>query len=298
MAAIKSALPAKAARRSWHGLLFFAPFAVFFLGFEIYPMLRAFYLSLFDYGLGQQSWVGWGNYTQLLHDRVFIRSVVNTLGFVFGSVPLTFIFAMFAAMVIYNKSKHVASFFRGAFYLPIVASQVILSIVWAWIYNPVSGVANYLLSFAHLGPFSWLSSEHLALPALVLIVVTFNVGQPIILLLAGMGNISPDYYEAADLDGASVWSKFIHITVPLLKPTSLYILVMTTIWAFQTFIVVQMLTGGGPNYATSTIMYLLYNTAFVYGQLGLASAMGIVITALISVVALLQFKLMKSDVEY
>lgn len=280
------------------GLFFIAPFAVFFLLFEIYPMIRAVYLSLFDYGLGKQSWVGLGNYARLMKDAVFMKSVVNTLGFVVGTVPLTFLFAMFAATVIYNKGPALAAFFRGAFYLPIVASQVILSIIWAWIYNPVSGVANYVLSLVHMGPYMWLSDERLALPALILIVVTFNVGQPVILLLAAMGNISPDYYEAADIDGASAWTKFRHITLPLLKPTSLYILVMATIWAFQTFIVVQMLTGGGPNYATSTIMYLLYNTAFVYGQLGLASAMGIIITALISIVAFAQFKLMKADVEF
>ncbi|WP_282936037.1 sugar ABC transporter permease [Paenibacillus sp. RC67] len=288
----------RAVHNQFWGLFFIAPFAIFFLMFELYPMIRAFYLSLYDYGLGKQTWVGLDNYVHLLTDKVFLRSVANTFGFVVGSVPLTFFFALFVATVIYNKNKHIASFFRGAFYLPIVASQVILSIVWAWIYNPVNGVANYALSLVHAGPYMWLSDEKLALPALILIVVTFNVGQPIILLLAGMGNISPEYYEAADIDGASAWSKFRHITMPLLKPTSLYILVMATIWAFQTFIVVQMMTGGGPNYATSTIMYLLYNTAFVYGQLGLASAMGIIITALISIVAFAQFKLMNSDMEF
>ncbi|MFE5323681.1 carbohydrate ABC transporter permease [Paenibacillus sp. NPDC056579] len=281
----------------WWGLLFIAPFAMFFLLFEIYPMIRAVYLSFFDYGLGKQVWIGLDNYVYLLQDKVFLRSIANTFGFVVGTVPLTYLFAIFVATMIYNKHRYIASFFRGAFYLPIVTSQVILSVIWAWIYNPVNGVANYGLSLVNLGPYMWLSDERLALPALIIIVVTFNVGQPIILLLAAMGNISSDYYEAADIDGASAWDKFRHITLPLLKPTSLYILVMATIWAFQTFVVVQMLTGGGPNYGTSTIMYILYNTAFVYGQLGLASAMGIVITLLISIVAFAQFKLMKADAD-
>jgi multiple sugar transport system permease protein len=281
-------------REVW-GLLFIAPFALLFLIFEAYPIINAFYLSLFNYGLGTKAWVGLDNYTHLFHDAVFRRSLANTFGFVIGSVPVVLVFSLFAAILIYNKNKHLASFFRGAFYLPLVTSQVILSIVWAWIYNPVNGVANYLLSGIGVGPVAWLADERFALPALILVVITFNVGQPIVLLLAAMGNISPEYYEAADMDGASGWRKLWHITLPLLKPTNLYIVVMATIWSFQTFVVVQMLTGGGPNYATSSIMYLLYNTAFVYGQLGLASAMGVVIAALIAVVAIVQFKLMKAD---
>lgn len=280
------------------GYFFIAPFALFFLMFEVYPMLRAFYISLFDYGLGSQKWIGFDNYASLLKDSVFLRSIANTFGFVIGTVPLTVLFALFAASMIYRKNKALAAFFRGAFYLPVVTSQVILSLVWAWIYNPVNGMANYMLSMFGAEPVMWMSDERVALPALILIVVTFNVGQPIILYLAAMGNISPDYYEAADLDGANLWHKFRHITMPLLKPTSLYILVMATIWAFQTFVIVQLMTGGGPNYATSTIMYLLYNTAFIYGKLGMASAMGILITALISVVAFAQFRLMKADVEF
>ena len=287
-----------ALRREFWGLLFIAPFALLFTAFEIYPIGNAFYLSLFDYGLGTKDWVGFQNYAHLLEDQVFVRSVGNTFGFVIGSVPLTFVFAVFVASILYHKSKFSASFFRGAFYLPIVASQVILALVWTWIYNPVNGVANYALSLFGLDPVMWLSDEKIALPALVLIVVTFNVGQPIILLLAAMGNISPDYYEAADIDGASAWRKFKHITLPLLKPTSLYIIVMSTIWAFQTFVIVQLMTSGGPNYATSTIMYQLYSTAFVYGQLGLASAMGVTIAVLISIVAYVQFRFMKSEIEY
>lgn len=280
------------------GLFFIAPFALVFLLFEVYPIVNAFYLSFFDYGLGKKTWIGVDNYSKLLTDDVFLRSIMNTFGFVIGTVPLTYLFAVFAAVLIFGKHKHLASFFRGAFYLPIISSQVILSLIWAWIYHPVNGIANYSLSKLGLGPVMWLSDERFALLALIIVVITFNVGQPIILILAALGNISPDYYEAADLDGASPFRKFWHVTLPLLKPTSLYILVMSTIWAFQTFVVVQLLTGGGPNYATSTIMFLLYDTAFVYGQLGLASAMGIIITALISVVAIAQFKLMKSDVQY
>ncbi|MBP1965269.1 MULTISPECIES: carbohydrate ABC transporter permease [Paenibacillus] len=285
-------------RGEFWGLFFIAPFAILFLIFEIYPIVNAFYLSFFDYGLGKKEWIGLGNYAELMSDRVFLRSIANTFGFVFGTVPLTFIFAIFAAVLIYGKHKHIASFFRGAFYLPIITSQVILSLIWAWIYSPVNGIANYALSLFGAKPVMWLSDERVALLALILVVVTFNVGQPIILLLAALGNISPEYYEAADIDGASAPRKFWHITLPLLKPTSLYILVMSTIWAFQTFVVVQMLTGGGPNYATSTIMFLLYETAFVYGKLGAASAMGIIITVLISIVAVVQFKLMKSDIQY
>lgn len=290
-------LPVPGLRNHAPGLLFIAPFAVLFLLFEVYPLLNALYLSLFDYGLGRKSWAGLSNYTHLLHDHVFLVSIANTFGFVVGSVPVVLVFSLFAALLIFNKNKHLASFFRGAFYLPLVTSQVILSIVWAWIYNPVNGVANYALSLAGIEPVAWLADGRFALAALIVVVITFNVGQPIVLLLAALGNISPDYYEAADIDGASPARKFRHITLPLLKPTLLYVMVMATIWAFQTFVVVQMLTGGGPNYKTSTVMYLLYNTAFVYGQLGLASAMGVVIAVLIAIVAAVQFKLMRTNLD-
>lgn len=285
-------------RKELWGLFFIAPFLLVFLMFEIYPFIDALYLSLFDYGIGTKRWIGLDNYAHLLQDKVFLRSIANTFGFVIGVVPLSVMFAIFVANVVIHKSAAVASFFRASFYLPIVTSQVVMSIAWLWIYNPVSGVANYAMSIFGASPVLWLSDSSTALPSLIVVVITWLVGQPVILYLAALGNIPPTYFEAASIDGASSWRKFWSITLPLLKPTTLYVIVTTTIGAFQTFVAVQMLTGGGPNYATTTIMFLLYDTAFKYGKLGLASAMGVVLAVVISIFSVIQFKFFKTDVEY
>lgn len=292
------AMVRKKIKKEFWGYFFIAPFLVVFLLFEIYPYIASFYLSLFDYGLGKKHWIGLQNYIHLFSDSVFLKSLFNTFAFVIGAVPITVIFSLFVANAVIRRSAKVISFFRASFYLPIVASQVILSITWLWIYNPVNGVANYVLSLVGVEPVMWLSNPSYALSSLILVVITWSVGQPIILYLAAMGGIPKTYYEAASIDGANSWRKFWHITLPLLKPTTLYVVITSTIAAFQTFVVVQLLTAGGPNYGTSTILYLLYETAFMYGKLGLASAMGVILAAFISVIAILQFKFFKSDFEY
>ncbi|THF77309.1 carbohydrate ABC transporter permease [Cohnella fermenti] len=289
---------ASRAYREFWGFFFILPFLLVFAAFEIYPFLDAIYLSLFDYGIGRKEWIGFGNYSHLLGDDVFLKSIRNTFLLVLGVVPLSVGFSLAAASIVIHKSAAVASFFRASFYLPIVTSQVILSIAWLWIYNPMTGVANYGLSLFGIEPVMWLSDSSVTLVAVIIVVITWCVGQPFILYLAGLGGIPSSYYEAASIDGASPWRKFWSITLPLLKPTTLYVVVTTTIGAFQTFVVIQLLTGGGPNYSTTTIMYMLYETAFKYGNLGLASAMGVLLAVLISIFSLIQFKFFRSDVEY
>ncbi|GAA3409147.1 carbohydrate ABC transporter permease [Paenibacillus hodogayensis] len=284
--------------KEFWGYFFIAPFLLVFLLFEVYPFFDAIYLSLFDYGVGRKEWVGLGNYASLFQDDVFLRAMLNTFLFVIGVVPIAVVFSIVVASLVIHKSAGAASFFRASFYLPIVTSQVLLSITWLWIYNPVSGIANYAMSLFGAGPVMWLSDSSVALPALIVVVITWVVGQPIILYLAALGNIPASFYEASSIDGASPWRQFWNITLPLLKPTTLYVIVTSTIGAFQTFVVVQLLTGGGPNYATTTVMYLLYETAFKYGKLGMACAMGVILAVLISVFSVIQFKFFKTDVEY
>ncbi|WJH32849.1 sugar ABC transporter permease [Paenibacillus sp. CC-CFT747] len=178
--------------KDYWGYFFIAPFLLVFLLFEIYPFVDALYLSLFDYGLGNKEWVGMANYVSLFKDEVFRRALLNTFLYVAGVVPVTLMFSILAASLIIHKSAAAASFFRASFYLPIIASQVILSTTWLWIYNPVNGIANYLLSLLNLGPVTWLSgSAATALVSVMIVVVTWSVGQPIILFLAALGSIPP-----------------------------------------------------------------------------------------------------------
>ena len=213
-------------------------------------------------------------------------------------VPVTTLFSLFVANVIRKQHPVVTAIFRACFYFPAITASAVLAVTWKLIYNPTNGVLNWFLGLFGMEPVLWLANTDVVLPALAVIVVTWQVVYPIIMFCTGLDGIPNTYMEAASMDVASKLRIFWQIIIPLLKPTTLYVIVTTTIGSFQTFAVVQLLTAGGPNYATSTVMYQLYETAFKYGKLGLASAMGVVLATLIGIVAIFQFKLLSDDVEY
>lgn len=280
--------------------LFLAPALLFFGVFVLYPMINGVYLSLFRFRGRTQEFIGMQNYKSLLTDRVFIQSLKNT-GFITAvAVPIVVLFALFVAMTIYNKSSKVRSFFRGIFYIPAISSVVSVTVVWAWIYHPQYGILNYVLKSANLiqNNVDWLGGNTTAIFAIIAILITTSVGQPIILYVAALGNVSVELKEAATIDGASSWDVFREIIWPLIMPTTLYIVVVTTINSFQIFALIQLLTAGGPNYGTSTLMYLVYETAITQGRFGMASAMGIILAILIGIVSIFQFKYFSTDVEF
>jgi multiple sugar transport system permease protein len=238
------------------------------------------------------------NFVSIFKDSLFLNSVLTTLKFALVIVPVTIVLSLLIANMISSMRTGAQSFFKSSFYLPAVTSTVSLTIVWKWIYNPNYGLLNYLCSLLGINPVDWFGNAANAILALSIIVITTAVGQPVILYSAAILGIPATYYEAADLDGASNLKKLINITLPLLKPTTLYIMITTTIGSLQIFEVVILMTAGGPQYGTNTIMYLLYNTAFEYTKMGLASAMGIVMFILISIMALFQFKFLSSDIQY
>ncbi|NLP45897.1 MAG: sugar ABC transporter permease [Epulopiscium sp.] len=280
------------------GYLFLLPALIFFLGFVVYPMIKGIYLSFFDYTATQYRFIGLENYRILFHDSIFKKSLWNTIIIVICTVPLVVVFSLFISIIIYNKSSFTRSFYRAAFYLPTISSIVTISVIWSWIYHPTYGILNYLTSLFGIKPISWLGHEKFALPALILVIFTTAVGQPIILYIAALGNVPRAYKEAAAIDGATRWQQFKHITWPLIMPTSLYIIIITTINSFQTFGVVQLLSGGGPMYRTSTVLFQLYQTAFQFQNFGIASAMGIILAIIAIFISILQFKYFSSDVEY
>lgn len=280
--------------------LFLAPALLFFGVFVLYPMINGVYLSLFRFRGRTQEFIGMQNYKSLLTDRVFIQSLKNT-GFITAvAVPIVVLFALFVAMTIYNKSSKVRSFFRGIFYIPAISSVVSVTVVWAWIYHPQYGILNYVLKSANViqNNADWLGGNSTAIFAIIAILITTSVGQPIILYVAALGNVSVELKEAATIDGASSWDVFREIIWPLIMPTTLYIVVVTTINSFQIFALIQLLTAGGPNYGTSTLMYLVYETAITQGRFGMASAMGIILAILIGIVSIFQFKYFSTDVEF
>lgn len=279
---------------------FLAPVLLFFLVFVFAPMIMGFVTSFFNYTMTDFTFVGLDNYIRMFQDEVFIKSLVNTVIIVVGSVPVVVIFSLFVASQTYEKSMITRSFFRFVFFLPVVTGSVAVTVVWKWIYDPLSGILNFVLKEggAIEQSISWLGDKKYALWAIIIILLTTSVGQPIILYIASMGNIDKSLMEAARVDGADEIQVFWKIKWPSLLPTTLYIVVITTINSFQCFALIQLLTSGGPNYSTSTIMYYLYEKAFKLSEYGYANTMGVFLAVLIGLVSFIQFKTLGNDVEY
>lgn len=281
------------------GYLFIAPAMIFFLTFVLYPMIKGIYMSLYKFRGRRQIFVGIDNYTKLLSDSVFLKSMGNTMFIVAIAVPIVVILSLFIAINIYNKSAAVRSFFRGVFYLPAVSSVVSITVVWLWIYNPDFGILNYVLKSMNIidGNIQWLGNSQTAIYAIIVVLITTSIGQPIILYIAALGNVPVELLESAKIDGASNWVMFKNIIWPLITPTTLYIVVTTTINSFQIFALIQLMTAGGPNYSTSTVMYLVYEAGIKIQDYGRASAMGVVLAAIIALISTLQFKYLNKDIE-
>lgn len=279
---------------------FLAPVLIFFVIFVLTPMIMGFITSFFNYTMTDFTFVGIDNYVRMITDEVFLRSLKNTLIIVVGSVPVVVIFSLFVASQTYEKNVFTRSFFRCVFFLPVVTGSVAVTVVWKWIYDPLSGILNYILKAGNVidQNISWLGDEKYALWAIIIILLTTSVGQPIILYIAALGNVDKSLMEAARVDGANEFQVFWKIKWPGLLPTTLYIVVITTINSFQCFALIQLLTSGGPNYATSTIMYYLYERAFKLSEYGYANTMGVFLAVLIGLISFAQFKLLGDDVEY
>jgi multiple sugar transport system permease protein len=278
--------------------LFLLPAMVPFVLFILWPMVEGLRLSFYDAQLVSRKWVGLDNFVALARDHAFRKAVLNTIYFVLGVVPATVAISLFLAVVVSPLKSVTQSFFRMAFYLPVVAAGVVLSMVWLYIYNPTYGLLNYLLGVVGLPRVAWLGTTETALPSLAVVVASWTIGQPLIIFLAGLAGIPQDLYDAASIDGAGAWHKFWRVTLPLLMPTMLFVLVTQTINVFQVFVVVLLMTRGGPFNATQTIVYRIWETAFSFFQFGYASAMGVVLILLVSIVAVIQFKLLGREVEY
>lgn len=282
----------------WAYLFILAP-VLLFLVFTLYPVLTALVMSFQKYNIMNSTWVGLDNYERLVKDETFWKSIKNTVIFTVGTVPVNILITFVLSYFIFQMKSKWQTFFKATLYLPAVASGVTISIVWLAIFDPTdSGLLNRFLGFFGLDPVIWLGQSGTALFSLILMNWLGSHGAGIILYLAAMGGIPKSLYEAADIDHASGWTQFSKITWPLLKPTTLYLLVTGVITSFQVFISVYLMTQGGPNFATTTIAYLIYETAFKFYEFGLASAQSFVLAVIIIVISVIQFKYFSSDIEY
>ena len=279
------------------GYIFMAPCLLFFLGFVIFPMGMCLFTGFFNYSMTDFTFVGLQNYFEMFRDPIFGKSLVNTIILVVVSVPVTCIFSLWVASLIYKMRSVHTSFFRCVFYLPVVTGSVAVTVVWKWIFNNYYGLLNFAAKGLGLitRNQNWLGSADTALWCIVTILLTTSVGQPIVLYVSALGNVDPSLVEAAQVDGATNFQTFWRIKWPQIMPTTLYILIITTINSFQCFALIQLLTSGGPNYATSTIMYYIYYNAFKLNRYGYGSAMGVILAAIIAVFSAAQFRFAKTD---
>ena len=280
-------------RETIAGYAFMLPSLVFFLGFVIYPMFQCIITSFFDSTMNREDiFVGLANYKELFTDPVFLGALKNTFIIVIVSVPVTCIFSLWVGSVLNNMTGPLCSLFRCVFYLPVVTGSVAVTVVWKWMFNNYYGIFNYLGKSTGLleKNINWLGDEKYALGCIILILITTSVGQPIVLYVSALNNVDQSLVEAAQVDGANHLQVFWKIKWAQIKPTTLYILVITTINSFQCFALIQLLTSGGPNHSTDTIMYYIYHTAFKLYRYGYGNAMGVVLAIIIAVLSAIQFK--------
>ncbi len=278
------------------GYLFMLPFLLFFVGFVVYPMFMCIYTSFFDATMNRDDiFIGFQNYVDLFNDPVFWTALENTLIIVVVSVPVTCAFSLWIATLISKMHVTATSAFRCIFYLPVVTGSVAVTMVWKWMFNNYYGILNYLGKGVGLldKNINWLGDPKYALGCIILILLTTSVGQPIVLYVSALDNVDKSLVEAAHVDGATETQSFWKIKWPQMMPTTLYILVITTINSFQCFALIQLLTSGGPKNSTMTIMYYIYYNAFKQYRYGYGNAMGVILAIIIAILSAVQFRMGK-----
>ena len=283
-------------RETVAGYLFLLPSLIFFVGFVVIPMVMCVVTSFFDATMDLNTpdkFIWFNNYIELWKDPVFLKALKNTFIIVVVSVPFTCIFSLWVASAIYKMREGLLSFFRIVFYLPVVTGSVAVTVVWKWMYNNYYGIFNYVLKNTGIisKNINWLGNPQYALWCIILILLTTSVGQPIVLYVSALSNVDNSLVEASEVDGANNLQVFWRIKWPQIMPTTLYILIITTINSFQCFALIQLLTSGGPNYATETVMYYIYYTAFKLYRFGYGNAMGVILAIFIGILSAVQFRL-------
>lgn len=282
-------------RRPWVGLLFVAPMLALFLLFRFVPVVGAVLLSLTDYRLsGRWSFVALDNYTRLVQDSLFHQALAVTLTYTVIFVPMTVLLSLGTAVLLHQVVWR-RGFFRGVFFLPYVTSIVLAAVIWKWIYDAQDGLINAVLGLVSIGPIDFLAESNLVLPSIAVTSAWKGFGYSMLILLAGLQAVPRSYLEAAMIDGAGTWQRFRYITLPQLRPVLFFVLVIETIGAFQVFDAMYVMTGGGPVRSSYSLVYFLYDSGFKYFDFGYASAIGLMLFAIVLIVSLVQRRLVGRD---
>lgn len=287
-------------REAIEGYLWISPWLIGFVLFSLGPIIASLYLSFTKYKIGgKPEWIGLDNYIEAFsNDKLFWPSLGRTAYFSIASVIIGVILSLLAAMLLNQKLKG-RNIFRALYYLPSLTPIVALAILWGWLLQPQLGMVNFLLSQVGIDGPGWLTNRNWAIPAIILISLWSSVGGGrMIIFLAGLQGVPKELHEAAEIDGANGWQRFLHVTVPLISPVILFNVILGVIGSFGVFSLAYIATEGGPNYATYFFMLHLYYNAFSYFQMGYASALAWVFFVIIFILSYLQIKLSDRWVYY
>jgi multiple sugar transport system permease protein len=283
------------------GWLFAAPFVLVFFVFLAGPVLASALLSFTDFGLRDlrnpigTDFIGLHNYATLINDSKFWTSLFNTFYFVLVGVPLTLVLGLAAAMALDRGIQKFRTLFRVGYYLPVVTSIVAIAVVWRFVLDPDQGLVNMALAQLGVHGPAWLANPTLAMPAIIAMAAWRNLGFAMVIFIAGLQTIPRSLYEAAEMDGAGRWASFRHVTLPLLRPTILFIVVITTIGYLQLFEEPFVMTDGGPLDKTLSISMYMYQQGFEFFHQGYAAAVAWVLFLIVAAVAFIQFRVLRSE---
>ncbi len=270
--------------------LLVSPYIIHLLVFVAFPVIFSLVLTFNRWNIiSPMEYIGLANYSRILQDRLFWKAVGNTLVFLSIHIPLQIIVALALAEILNQKIK-LRPFFRGAFFLPVIVSGVVVSILWQQLLGYEAGIFNRMLTSIGLGRIGWLIDPNWAMPSIAIMATWKNVGLYIVLFLVGLQTVPKAYYEAADLEGATKWQKFWHITLPMINPTIFMVVILSTIGGFSLFIEPYVMTGGGPLNSTLSAVLYIYKQAFFYYHMGYSATLGIFFAAIILFVIVIQKK--------
>ena len=279
--------------RSGYGMVL--PYAIFFLVFVAYPLAFSLLLVFHRWNIvTPMEWIGLKNFSRLFQDPLFYASLWNTLVFLLLHIPAQVVVALGFALLLNGRLRG-RGFFRAIYFLPVVVSGVVVTILWQQLYAYDNGLLNGMLTAIGLGRVPWLVDPHVAMPAIAVMATWKNVGIYIVLFLAGLQTIPTEVYDAASVDGASPFRQFRHITLPMLQPTMIVIVVLSTIGGFSLFIEPYVLTGGGPMQSTLSGMLYIYNQGFYFNHMGYAATLGFVYAVIILLIVLVQRRVLGKE---
>ncbi len=275
--------------------LLVTPYILHVLLFVAFPVIFSIVLTFHKWNIiSPMEYIGLTNYEKLIHDRLFLKSVLNTLTFLIIHIPLQIVISLALAVAL-NQKLPFRAFFRGAFFMPVVVSGVVVTIMWQQLYSFEVGVLNKMLIALGLNRVGWLTDPSWAMASIAFMATWKNVGLYIILFLVGLQTVPQSYYEAADIEGANGWQKFWYITLPAINPTVFMVVILSTIGGFSLFIEPYIMTGGGPLNSTLSAVLYIYKQGFFYYHMGYAATLGLIFALLILAVVVVQKRFIERD---